>query len=306
MNSTVVNMKSRGLTVLATLAAAALAAAVWFQNAKIARLQAECSRLSQELASAQENAPRAGPEQDRKTAADASPLAGAIVANNRKELTPEEKAIRLERRQKLDRKRAEAELADPRKVALITQRIQLDLDIRYGEFFRRLGLGAQQIDKLKSLLVERYMARRETYALSANLSPDARKKLEAQMIAEAEAEIGVQMGAPVLDALREYEANEPYRHRVGAIDRRLAYAAASLDAEQQSRLAAVLRHAPKPPELPRASEAAALGQAYIARLAEYHAGLVQSASDFLSPEQTAAFQKLLQEEARIEELGLGK
>jgi hypothetical protein len=126
------------------------------------------------------------------------------------------------------------------------------LNQRYGGFFRELNLPPDRLAEFKSLLADRENAGREVWASAAaqGLNPrenrEQLRELEAELRAEAEANIQENFGPQVLEALDAYNDSAAQRSAVNDLNERLAHAGQPLTDTQSRQLASIFAETTQP------------------------------------------------------------
>lgn len=112
------------------------------------------------------------------------------------------------------------------------------LDSRYADLFKKLQLAPADLEKLKTLLVERQSTRVDvmTSARAQGLDPRANRDeintLTAQAQAEVDASIKGTLGETVYNQFQNYETSLPQRGLVSQLDLRLSYSGTPLNTTQ--------------------------------------------------------------------------
>jgi hypothetical protein len=135
---------------------------------------------------------------------------------------------------------------------LIELQRQTALDARFGELFRRLALGANELAAFKRLLIEKETAALEVVAVSESqpdgpLSPEALTASVVAARAQADNAIRASLGSERFAVYRDYEQTLPQRTVVAQLEQRLSYSPAPLAPAQAEALVKILAtHTPPP------------------------------------------------------------
>ncbi|HET7538092.1 MAG TPA: hypothetical protein VFJ90_16645 [Candidatus Didemnitutus sp.] len=120
------------------------------------------------------------------------------------------------------------------------------LDGRYASLFRKLNLSPTDLEKLKSLLVERQTAAMDVMMAARNQGVDVRTSGTeiAQLVRDAQAEVdgSIQdlLGTTGYQQYQDYEHTLPMRGTVNQLEQRLSYSSAPLSSDQAEQLARIL------------------------------------------------------------------
>ena len=112
------------------------------------------------------------------------------------------------------------------------------LDERYTDLFKMLQLSPTDLEKFKSLLVERQTARMDVVASAREqgLNPKGNRedlqKLTLDAQAEVDASIKAALGDSDFNRYQNYDATLPQRNQVSQLDQRLSYSGTPLNRNQ--------------------------------------------------------------------------
>jgi len=178
------------------------------------------------------------------------------------------------------------------------------LDGRYAALFRKLNLSPADLEKLKSLLVEKQSAATDVFAamraegLNPRESRDQMGQLIAKFEAESDATIRSTLGESVFQQYQQYEQTMPQRSVANQLEQRLSYSSTPLNGYQTEQLVNVLAaSAPanggaRPTPIPGANGPFGPG-----RNVPITDAVIAQTQGFLSASQVDALRELQQEQA---------
>ena len=200
--------------------------------------------------------------------------------------------------------------SDPEIAPLLLRQRQRQISNRYALLFSRLGLAAEQREKLEALLAEKQLSHFDAMGLARRqgLGRDEAMELARQSDAEADASILALLGDAGFAKLQEYDRSYAQRTTVNTIATQLGIAGAALSSDQQERLVSVLAAhsvADEPaggpggpgwrlPFAPGADQAEI--RAFFESKGASDAEALQQASAFLNPAQLEAVRQAQQDE----------
>jgi len=129
-------------------------------------------------------------------------------------------------------------MANPEFAQAMNLQQRAGLDGRYADLFKKLQLAPAELEKFKTLLVERQTTRVDvmTSARAQGLDPrinrDEINKLTTSAQAEVDTSIKTAMGETVYKQYQNYETTLPQRTLVSQLDQRLSYTGSPLNATQ--------------------------------------------------------------------------
>lgn len=186
------------------------------------------------------------------------------------------------------------------------------LDGHYSALFKSLNLTPDQLEKFKTLLVDKStatadvaMAAREQ-GVNPRTDRDAYRKLLADAQANVDADIRAVLGDAGFAQYQHYEQTQPQRSVVGQLEQRLSYTPTPLSSEQSAQLVNILANAssatlPGGPGFANRTAAGLLGvntgQAAISEAA------INQSLGLLAGPQIDALRQLQQEQQAQAELG---
>jgi hypothetical protein len=171
------------------------------------------------------------------------------------------------------------------------------LDGRYADLFKKLQLSPADLEKLKTLLVERQAARVDVLnsARAQGLDPrtnrDEINKLTSQAQAEIDASIKGTLGEAVYNQYQNYETSLPQRSLVSQLDLRLSYSGTPLNSTQTEFLVKAL--AASTANSAPADSLGGFGPRTSAVLSD---AVIQQSQSVLTPDQVAALKQLQAEQ----------
>jgi len=137
-------------------------------------------------------------------------------------------------------------MAKPEVQAMLSVQQKAALEARYAALFKNLNLPPEQIERLKSLLLDRQTTVQDVFAaareqgINPRSDPDAFRKL----VADAQNEVNNSIKAAIGDAgfaqLQQYEQTQPQRNLVNDLTQRLNYSDMPLSAAQAEQLVQIL------------------------------------------------------------------
>ena len=217
---------------LVLLAASTFSAGLvaWNQHQQLAALQADLLKATAEAKAVK---PKPAPIAAAFTApAPAAPAEGEPAA------PADDAAAQQRQRNNNGRPNFAALMANPAFVQAMTLQQRAALDGHYADLFKKLNLSPDQLDKFKSLLVERVAARfdvmnaaRES-GLNNRDNRDEIKKLTADAQAEVDSSIKSALGETAFNQYQAYDATQSQRGLVTQLDQRLSYSSSPLTSAQ--------------------------------------------------------------------------
>lgn len=151
-----------------------------------------------------------------------------------------------ERRDRPDGGRMGALMDTPEVQQLMFMQQKAGLDGRYAALFRQLRLSPADLEKFKTLLVEKQTAVMDVFAAARSQGLGGREGRDEirQLMQDAQAEIDAQikglLGEPAYVQFQEYERTQPQRAVVGQLEQRLSYSEAPLSPAQSEQLTRIL------------------------------------------------------------------
>jgi hypothetical protein len=140
-------------------------------------------------------------------------------------------------------------LGTPEGARLMAAQQKAMLDNRYARLFQKLNLPPDQLEKFKSLLVEKENVTRDTMGAARDEGLDFRanrddlRALVDQANAELDAAIASAIGQDNFSTYQTYQQTQAERTLVGQLDQRLSYAATPLTPVQGEQLTTLLASA---------------------------------------------------------------
>lgn len=194
---------------------------------------------------------------------------------------------------------------NPEAVRLMALQQRAELDSKYADLFRLLGLSPEKRAALQNLLTEKMNLRREVamaargQGINARQNPDAFEALLLDAQSNWEKDVQALLTPEQYGQLQAYEATTTQRALLDQLNTRLSYTGTSLTASQQASLMALLpastassMDAGGPPAFPG-------GRAATAEITD---AVVQQATSILSSDQVAALKELQAEQAASAQL----
>jgi hypothetical protein len=208
-----------------------------------------------------------------------------------------------------------AMMANPEVQKLMAIQQKAALDSRYASLFKQMQLAPADLDKFKSLLVEKQSAVMDVVsaARAQGLSgPDSREQIQ-QLVQNAQAEVDANIRSTLGDAAfaqyQTYEATMPERTVVTQLEQRLSYSSTPLTDAQSAQLVQILAQtAPPGGNSGTTTGGGGLGRLLGGATGGGPAGIfggggtpitneaITSAQGILSAQQLAALQSLQQEQ----------
>lgn len=237
--------------------------------------------------------------------------------------------VRFERRGGPDgARRFGAMMDNPEFQKLMSLQQRGALDGRYADLFRRLQLSPDQLEKLKTLLVERQTATLDLIAAARNQgvnpfeNPGEFREMVQSAQAEVDASIRSTIGENAYQQFRSYEDTAPQRAVVSQLEQRLSYSSTPLSSAQSDALVRILaQNAPAGQSAPAGFGAnvfigagggggGARTQIFAAGAAPGGVGMGAPISDaaitqaqvLLAPAQVSALQSLQQEQQAMQQM----
>jgi hypothetical protein len=176
------------------------------------------------------------------------------------------------------------------------------LDGRYAELFKKLQLPPANLEKLKTLLVERQTTRLDVLssARAQGLDPRINREELNQLTAAAQAEIDTNikttLGETAFNQYQNYETTQPQRSLVSQLDQRLSYSGAPLTPSQAEFLVSALATNPSATSAEPAPAGPVTWGGGRSALPIADA-VIQRAQSVLTPDQLAALKQLQSEQA---------
>lgn len=226
-------MSSKAKNYLIVLLAASTVSAgllAWNQNRRLSALEADLLNASASAAKVKAKPAPAADDSTKVTAA-AALVETAPPAND-------EPAQANNRQRNNNRPNFAALMANPEFAQAVSIQQRAALDNRYAALFKQLNLPPDQLEKFKSLLIERQSARMDvmTAARENGLNPrenrDEINKLVSQAQSEVDANIKNTLGEGVYNQYQNYDATQSQRTVVSQLDQRLSYSATPLNSTQ--------------------------------------------------------------------------
>jgi hypothetical protein len=186
---------------------------------------------------------------------------------------------------------------DPKFAKLMATEQRGQLDSRYAALFKNLKLSPEDLDKFKSLLVEKQNSMRDVMsaARAQGLNPQtdrtAFQQLVSQTNSEVDASIQATLGAAGFQQYQQYEQTLPERNLVSQLDQRLSYSNTPLNPDQQDQLMQVLAQAAPPSSNDNPARGGPNGPRF-----NVTDQAISQASSVLTPDQVAALQQIQQEQ----------
>jgi hypothetical protein len=276
------------LLVLLTAATASSGYLAWQQTQRLDTLQAELSKTSAATAAVK---PRHTTQPVVTTPAVAEAPSALVTEAHSPADTPA--APNAPRVRGGNRPDFASLMATPEFAQAMNIQQRAGLDSRYADLFKKLQLAPADLEKLKTLLVERQTTRVDvmTSARAQGLDPRANRDeintLTAQAQAEVDASIKGTLGEAVYNQFQNHETSLPQRGLVSQLDLRLSYSGTPLNTTQSEFLVKALT----------ASAAAdSLGGFSNRPNAILSDTVIQQAQSVLTPDQVTALKQLQAEQ----------
>jgi hypothetical protein len=217
---------------------------------------------------------------------------------------------------------ANAMMNSPEAQQLMAIQQKAGLDGRYAALFKKLNLSPDELEKFKSLLVEKQgvfmevMNEARNQGMTGRENRDGIRQLTEQMQAEVDGSIRAALGDSAYAEYKNYENTMPQRGVVGQLAQRLSYSSTPLNDIQSEQLVQILA-ANTPPAANRgnrANPASALVQSFAIGNAQVGAAtamfggapisdtVIAQAQGVLMPAQVTALQSLQQEQQAASQL----
>jgi len=211
---------------------------------------------------------------------------------------------------RFDGGRFTAMMSNPEVQKLMALQQKAGLDARYSSLFKQLQLNPAELEKFKSLLVDKQAAVMDVVAAARAeglTGPEGRDQIR-QLVKDAQNQVDNTIKSTLGDAAyaqyQSYEATLPQRNVVSQLEQRLSYSSTPLtDAQSQSLVQILTATAPSGGNSGRAALGGSLpfGGAGMGALGGGSAPItneaVAQAQGILSAQQFAALQSLQQEQA---------
>lgn len=284
------------LIVLLTAATACSGYLAWQQTQRLAAMQEELLKASPAKASRKERT---------------APIATELPSTTAKPVTTEaiESAAQPEETAKPTQKRGNtrsdfaALMANPEFAKALSVQQRAALDGRYADLFKKLKLAPSELEKLKTLLIDRQTTRTDVMssARAQGLDPrtnrDELNKLTAAAQAEVDASIKTSLGETVYAQFQAYENTQPQRGLIDQLDQRLSYTSTPLNLNQSDFLLTVLTASPPPAPTPADSPQGGPhnwgGNRNTSLITD---AIIQQAQSVLAPDQISALKQLQAEQ----------
>lgn len=235
-------MSSKAKNYLIVLLAASTVTAgllAWNQSRRLSALEADLLKAaSTKIVTKPKSAP---------VAADVAKASAATALVETGTPANEEPAAPANNRQRNNnRPNFAALMANPEFAKAVSLQQRAALDTRYASLFKQLNLSPDQLEKFKSLLIERQNARMDvmTAARENGLNPresrDEINKLVSQAQSEVDANIKSSLGEGVYSQYQNYDATQSQRSLVSQLDQRLSYSSTPLNSTQSNFLVSAL------------------------------------------------------------------
>lgn len=209
-------------------------------------------------------------------------------------------------------------MESPEVQRLLAVQQRAGLDGRFAALFKRLNLRPADLEKLKSLLVEKQQAAGDVFAAARSQGMNGRENRDEirQLVAQSEAEVDTmireQLGDYVYQEYKQYEQTLPVRGVTNQVEQRLSYTSTPLTTDQSERLVSLLASAtpagsnapasPMPMVVTAASGTASV-QVLGGRRPQITDQVIASSRAFLSTAQVDALRAIQQEQAAQAEIG---
>ena len=229
------------LIILLAVATACASGIAWSQARRLTALQDELLKTAA-AATAVKHRPAPVAAEFTRPAPAATPAATAEV----EPAAAEEPAAQRPRGNNNNRPNFAALMNNPEFARAMTLQQRAALDSRYAALFKQLKLPPEQLEKLKSLLVERQNARMDVMlaarenGMNPRESRDELRKLTDEAQAEVDANIKASLGESVYNQYQNYENTQSQRSLVSQLDQRLAYSSTPLSEHQSAFLVKAL------------------------------------------------------------------
>lgn len=280
---------------IVVLAAATISSGLiaWNQSRRLAALQQDLLKRSAVAAVKPKPAPVA--------AAVAAARPAAAAAAEVEPAAPAEESAAQQQRQRGNRPNMAALMANPEFAKAMSLQQRAALDARYAALFKQLNLSPAELEKFKSLLVERQTARMDVMnaARESGLNPrenrDEIRKLTDEAQAEVDANIKAALGETKFAQYQSYDATQSQRSLVSQLDQRLSYSSTPLNSTQSTFLVNALTASST--ESTAAEPAGGPGNWGGGRSGTAITDtVIQQAQSVLTPDQVAALKQLQSEQ----------
>ena len=227
------------LLVLLTAATACSGYLAWQQTQRLTALQEELLKATPAKTARKE---RPAPI----TAELPMPAAKAVTTVAIEPAAPPEEASKPNQKRSNARPDFAALMANPEFAQALSVQQRASLDGSYADLFKKLKLAPSELEKLKTLLIERQTTRMDvmTSARAQGLDPransDELRKLTASAQAEVDASIKTSLGESVYAQFRSYENTQTQRGLIDQLDQRLSYTSTPLNPSQSDYLVSAL------------------------------------------------------------------
>jgi hypothetical protein len=208
-----------------------------------------------------------------------------------------------------------AMMSRPEVRELLVSQQKAGLDGRYAALFRKLGLSGKDLEKFKTLLVQKQSTMAEVLmearnqGISGRENRDELRQLAEQLQADVDANIRATLGENAYTQYKNYETTLPQRSVTNQLEQRLSYTGSPLQSSQVEQLVQILHDtaATNPsrnasgatPALAIAGPGAAFGNAGGTRITD---AAIAQAKGILAPAQVSALQALQQEQQAAAQL----
>lgn len=289
------HVSSKAKNYLIVLLAASTVSAgllAWNQNRRLTALEADLLKAS---ASAAKVKAKPAPVSDTS-----APAAATALVETAAPATEEPAAPANNRQRNNNRPNFGALMANPEFAKAVSIQQRAALDNRYAALFKQLNLSPDQLEKFKSLLLERQNARMDvmTAARENGLNPresrDEINKLVTQAQAEVDANIKNTLGEGVYSQYQNYDSTQSQRAVVSQLDQRLSYSSTPLNSTQTSFLVNALAASGTTESGDQGGGPGGWGGG--TRGAAITDAVIQQAQSVLTPDQVAALKQLQAEQ----------
>jgi hypothetical protein len=205
-----------------------------------------------------------------------------------------------QRQQRNNRPNFAALMANPEFAQAMSVQQRAMLDGRYADLFKQLNLSPEQLEKFKSLLVERQNARMDVMnaARENGLNPrenrDELRKLTEEAQTEVDNTIKTALGESVYNQYQTYESTQAQRAVVNQLDQKLSYSSTPLNSTQSAFLVSALAAAASAES---ADQGGGGGPGNWGRTGTTITdAVIQQAQSVLTPDQVAALKQIQTEQ----------
>ena len=188
-------------------------------------------------------------------------------------------------------------MANPEFAKAISLQQNAALDNRYAALFKQLNLSPAELEKFKSLLVERQNSRMDVMnaARENGLNPRENREEINKLVAEAQAEVDANIKAALgesrFNQYQTFDATQSQRNLVSQLDQRLSYSSTPLNATQSQFLVTALASSNAP-----AADQGGPGNWGGGNRTTITDEVIQQAQSVLSPDQVSALKQLQAEQ----------